>query len=184
MLIIIFLEMSIAVATTLGGLLVGAKFIEKKRAQDLYVLLIFIAAAVGDLGMLFSQIAFNLQNPLAYIGIKVLLYCIVILAVLIWFYIADVYNFRSRIATLLILAFSSVAAYYFVQLKVDLAFQEGIIIPIGDIVNFVFGFVPLSLIIVVESLLSLIGLKKLEKKAVPRFRISRVAGALFLLFFI
>jgi len=184
MLVIIFIEMSIAVATVLGGMLIASQYLKKKRAQDLYVFLMLAAAAVGDLGILFSQVAFNLQNPFAYVGFKVFLYCLILISLLIWFHLADIYAFKSQITTVLISALSAVATYYFIQSKVDLVFQEGVIAPVGDVVNFVFGFSLLSFIIAVESLLSLTGLKKIRESAANRYRISRTAGAFFLIFFI
>ena len=184
MLVIIFIEMFIAVATILGGMLVAAQYLAKKRVQDLYVFLILAAAGFGDMGMLFSQIAFNLQDPHAYIGIKIFLYCVILMAVFTWFHLANIYGFRSRTMTVFLLALSAASAYYFARSKVDLAFQEGVVVPIGDIVNFVFGFSILAFMIAVESLFSLTGLRKPEKNAANRYRISKIAGSSFLMFFI
>jgi signal transduction histidine kinase len=183
MLVIIFLEMFMAMTAVLGCMLVASQYLVNKRTQDIYVFLILVAAAFGDIGLLFSQIAFNLQQPFAYVGFKLLLYCIVLISILIWFHVANIYDFRSRIITMLVLACSAASFYYFCQSKVDLIFQEGVIVPVGDVVNFVFGFSLLALVVTFGSLISVTGLKRLEKNAALRYRMSRMAGFLFLIFF-
>lgn len=184
MLIIIFLEMSVAVATVLGGMLVLSQYLANRRIQDFYVFMILAISAFADISMLISQIAFNLQIPFASIGFRVFLYCIILSAIFIWFHLANIYGIRARAGTFLLLAMSAAVAYYFSLAKVDLAFQEGVIVPFGDLANFVFGFSALAFVIGIESLFAMTGLRKLEKNAAPRYRISKIAGALMLAFFI
>ncbi len=184
MLVIIFLEMSIAVATVLGGMLVLSQYLTNKRIQDFYVFMILAIAAFADIGMLLSQIAFNLQNPFASIGFRMFLYCIILEGIFIWFHLANIYGIKSRKGTVLLLAVSAAVAFYFSQAKVDLAFQEGVIVPVGELAHFVIGLSALALVIGIEALFAMTGLKKLDKNAAPRYRISKIAGAFMLAFFI
>lgn len=184
MLIIIFLEMSIAVATVLGSMLVLSQYLANKRIQDFYVSAILAIAAFADIGMLLSQIAFNLQNPFASIGFRMFLYCIILESIFIWFHLANIYGIKSRTGTALLLAVSAAVAFYFSQAKVDLALQEGVIVPVGELTNFVFGFSALAFVIGIESLFAMTGLKKLDKNVASRYKISKIAGAFMLAFFI
>ena len=184
MLIVIFLEISIAVANVLGGTLVVSKYLTERKPQDLYVFLILVGATIADGGMLFSQIAYNLQYPFAYLGFKVFIYCVILATVIIWFHLSSIYGVRSRLATLLFTAMAAASIYYFWQAKIDIAFQEGVIVPVGDILNFVTGFLILAVIVTVQSILSITGLKRIKPSAEPRYLIHKVSASLFFVFLI
>lgn len=182
MLLIIFLEISIAVVTVLGGILVASQYLKTKNRPELYVALVLAGGAATDLGMLASQIAFTLQNNYAYIGFKVFLVSILFTTIFVWFHLAHIYGFSSRFITGFLLSIALIASYLTAISKVGFALQEGVIVPSGTGINFVIGFMIIASIVALESIFAVLGLHKMGGSTAARYRISKAAGVLFLIF--
>ncbi len=184
MLFIIFLEVSIAVVTVLGGMLVASQYLKFRKLPDLYVALVLAGGAATDLGMLFAQVAFSLQSPLAYIGFKVFLASILFCAYIVWFHLANIYDFRSKLVTFFITAICLLGAFLMIRASVGLVLQDGIIVPTGMGRAFLGAFMIIIFVVGLEAIFSVIGLHRVGGGSAPRYRISRMAGALFMIFLI
>lgn len=130
MLILIFLEFSIAGLAVFGGLMIFRKFLEERKLEFLYVTLIFFVAAISDSGAFLSQLLFNLGLEIAPIGYQILLYSTVVIALLTWFYIAEVFKIKARYLTVLL----TLTALYFIFLtyhaRIGLIYEGEIIAPV------------------------------------------------------
>jgi len=184
MLLIIFLEISIALVTVLGGILVASQYLKTRHLTELYVAFVLAGGAATDLGMLASQIAYSLQNPYAYLGFKVFLVSILFTSLFVWFHLAHIYGFKSKFITILLFTLSVAASFSVASSKVGLALMEGVIIPSGSGMSFVSGVLIIASIVALESVFSVVGLHKLKGRTADRYRISKTAGALFLIFII
>lgn len=182
MLIIIFLEVSIAVVTVLGSMLVASQYSKNKNVTDLYVSLVLAFGALADLGMIFSQVAYSLQSPFAYLGFKLFMLSVLICSLLVWFHLSHIYNVRSRAVTVLLFAIAAVSVYMITKANVNIMLQEGVIVPIGSGADFFFAFLTIAAIVGIESILSAIGLRQITKEHRTHYRISRIAGVLFFIF--
>lgn len=184
MLSVIFIEMFIAILTVFGGALLLLKYLKEKRLQDLYVFIVLAMATVSDISMFFSQIAFNMQNPFASLGLKIFLCCVTLVTIIVWFHLANIYGVRSRLVSVLISLISFVAAVLFGSSKVTMTVNQGVIVPAWEGQYFNAGLVLLVCISVIGALISIFGLKKVAGEAAERYRISKIAGmfmaALFL----
>jgi len=182
MLLIIFLEISIAVVTVLGGILVASQYLKTKKVTELYVAFVLAGGAATDIGMLASQIAFSFQNPYAYLGFKVFLVSILFDTVFVWFHLAHIYNSKSKFITVLLFTMAVIASCSVVWAKVSLDLVDGVIVPSGSGINFVIGFIIIASIVALESIFAVHGLSKLKGKMADRYRISKTAGVLFFVF--
>jgi len=183
MLIVVFFEMFIAIVTTLGGLLVASKYIREGRLQDLYVSLVLELGSLCNLGMLYSQVAFNLQYPSANIGFKIFLISLLSATVIIWFHLANIYGLKSKIVSILSVASASFSALLICFSKTSLEYQEGVIVPRGEGWIFVTGFFLLTAIVIIESTYAAAGLRRLGGDESERYRISKISGGFFFILF-
>ncbi|MFC1560189.1 ATP-binding protein [Candidatus Margulisiibacteriota bacterium] len=179
MLVIIFIELSISLITSLGTILVANKYRSEGRPQDLYVSFILFAGSISVLGMLFSQLAYHVNHPFAYHGFKGFLYAVVFVAISVWFHLANIYKFRSRALTAFFILIGALGAFFIWISKGNVAFQDGVIIPFGTGREFAIGFVLLSIIVTLDSIFAIIGLSRLSKEEARRFRVSKMAGIFF-----
>lgn len=184
MLCIIFLEISIAFVTVLGGFLVASRYMNQRNIQDLYVGGVLILGASTDLGMLYSQIAFSLSIPNDFIGFKIFLVSILLSTIIVWFHLANIYGVRSRIVTSLVLAAGLMGAYLLSTSHVMLVMQEGVIMPLGQGGRFNLGTAIMAVMVGLESVFAVLGLRRIEGGKAARYRISRTAGVLFFVFLV
>jgi signal transduction histidine kinase len=184
MLFIIFMEVSIAVVTVLGSILVASKYSKENNVQDLYVSLVLAFGASADLSMLFSQVAFSLQNPISSLGVKLFLISVLGCAFFVWFHMANIYSIRSKMITFLVFISSIYIICNVLFATVSQTLQEGVIVPRGDGREFLIGFLLIMLFVALESIYAVVGLKRVPPAMAERFHISKTAGALFLIFLI
>lgn len=183
MYIMIFLEISIAVVTVLGSMLVISQFMKLKRMQDLYVFFVLVFGASTDLGMLYSQIAYSLQMPSAYVGFKVFLASIMMATICVWFHLSNIYGIKSRSFTCLQILGSIIAWYAIFHANVSLSINSGVIVPSGEGLYYIIGSAMVALSVAMESVFAVaFGIHSLHGKEAERFRISKIAGVLFFIF--
>jgi signal transduction histidine kinase len=184
MLVIIFLEISIALVTGLGFILVLSQYRKTHNPQDIYVSMVLFFGATADLGMLFAQVAYNLDSSLASVGFKIFLISALACSVFVWFHLSNIYDVHSKAVTIVLLTLNA-ASFVLVSLsKVSMTLYTGVIVPVGTGRAFSSAIILICLIVGMESLLSVRGLHELNSEEIKRFRISKLAGSLFLLFLI
>jgi signal transduction histidine kinase len=184
MLIIIFFEISIAVVTVLGSILVASNYFKKRDLEDFYVSLVLAGGAMCDLSMLFSQIAYSLESNLAGVGFKFFLFFILFVTIFVWFHVSRIYRYQSKIVTVLILIVGAISLYLVAFSNTGVVFKEGVIYPIGSGNRFFLGALMIGGIVAIESIVSVFGIKRLDQQHSRRYLISRFAGFLFLIFIV
>jgi signal transduction histidine kinase len=184
MLVIIFFEISIAVVTVLGSILVASNYFKKRDLEDLYVSVVLAGGAICDLSMIFSQVAYSLGLDIAGIGFKFFLFFLLNNAIFVWFHVSRIYNFRSKIVTGLLLIIGLISLYLVAISNTNVVFKEGVIYPIGVGVKFFFGSLIIGAIVVLESIVSTFGIKRLDPLQERRYLVSKFAGFLFLMFIV
>jgi signal transduction histidine kinase len=184
MLLIIFLEISIALVTVLGAILVLSQYKKTNNLQDFYVGMVLVFGASTDLGMLFAQVAFNLGSSFAPVGFKIFLFSILVCAVFVWFHLSNIYSVRSKLVTLSLFALTFISAFLISVSRVDMTLMDGLLVPVGAGKAFMLSMALIAFIVGMEALFSIFGLHKMQGRAAKRYAISRLAGGLFLMFLI
>jgi len=183
MLAVIFIEISIAVITFLGCVLLISKYLKQKRRQDLYAFFVLLGVGCSDLSMVAAQVSFSLDQPLAYLGFKFFLYFIYLTVICIWLHMADIYNFKMRPITVFFSGLMMLSAALVAFSRAQLIINEGVIVPEGIGFRFALGFALLTATVAIESILAIVGLSRVDETEKQRYNTSKTAGLFLLVLF-